>query len=100
MFKASNTCRSVILRFNSFKHRTLFYWNRNTLKDVRIKLDPTQKSYNDLRSARTIADENQDVNHSFADINCWLKVVFKNGTSDFFFKHVIELNELIEKHMS
>ena len=42
-FKTNNTCRSVIVRFNSFKHRTLFYRNRNKLKGVRIKLDLTKK---------------------------------------------------------
>ena len=98
-FKTNNTCRSVIVRFNSFKHRTLFYRNRNKLKGVRIKLDLTKKRYNVLRSARSIANENQDINYVFPDINCRLKVVFKNGTSDFF-KDIIELNELIEKYMS
>ena len=82
-FKTNNTCRSVIVRFNSFKHRTLFYRNRNKLKGVRIKLDLTKKRYNVLRSARSSANENQDINYVFADINCRLKVVFKNGTSDF-----------------
>ena len=95
----NNTCRSVIVRFNSFKHRTLFYRNRNKLKGVRIKLDLTKKRYNVLRSARSSANENQDINYVFADINCRLKVAFKNGTSDFF-KDIIELNELIEKYMS
>ena len=82
-FKINNTCRSVIVRFNSFKHRTLFYRNRNKLKGVRTKLDLTKKIYNVLRSARSIANENQDTNYVFTDINCRLKVVFKNGTSDF-----------------
>ena len=82
----------------SFKHRTLFDWNSNKLKGVRFKIDLTKKRYNCLRSARSIANENQDINYVIADINCRLKVVFKNGTSDFF-KNIIELNELIEKYM-
>ena len=32
----------------------------------------------------------------FADINCRLKAVFKDGTSEFF-KDISELNELIEQ---
>ena len=52
-----------------------------------------------MRSARSITTENQDINYAFADINCRLKVVFKNGTFDFL-KDIIELNELIEKYMS
>ena len=44
-FKTNNNCRSVIVRFNSFKHRT---WQ---IKGVRIELDLTQRRYNGLRSA-------------------------------------------------
>ena len=69
------------------------------MKDVRVKLDLAKKRYNILKSARSIADEKQDVNYVFADINCRLKVVFKDGTSEFF-KDVSELNELIEQGMS
>ena len=68
------------------------------MKDVRVKLDLTKKRYNILKSARSIADEKQDVNYVFADINCRLKVVFKDGTSEFF-KDVSELNDLIEQRM-
>ena len=83
-FKTNNTCRSVIVRFNSLKHRTSFYRNRNRLKGVRITLDLTKKRNSVLRRARSVANENQDVNYDFADIKCLLKVVFKNGTFDFF----------------
>ena len=83
-FKTNNTCRSVIVRFNSLKHRTSFYRNKNRLKGVRITLDLTKKRNSVLRRARSVANENQDVNYDFADIKCLLKVVFKNGTFDFF----------------
>ena len=65
------------------------------MKGVWIKLDLTKKRYNILRSTRSIVDENQDVNYVFADINCRLKIVFKDGTSDFF-EDITELNEWIE----
>ena len=96
--KTNKTCRSVIVRFTSFKHRTSIYRDRNILKDVRVKLDLTKKRYNILKSARSIADGKQDVNSVFADVNCRLKVVFKDGTSEFF-KDISELNELIEQRM-
>ena len=65
--------------YKCFKtNNTLFYRNRNKLKVVRIKVDLTKKRCNVLRSARSIDDENQDVNYVFADIKCRLKVVFKN----------------------
>ena len=65
------------------------------MKGVWIQLDLTKKRYNILRSTRSIVDENQDVNYVFADINCRLKIVFKDGTSDFF-EDITELNEWIE----
>ena len=34
----------------------------------------------------------------FADVNCRLKVVFQDGTSEFL-KDISELNELIEQQM-
>ena len=52
--------------------------------------------YNILK--RSIADEKQDVIYVFADVNCRLTVVFKDGTSEFF-KDISELNELIEQRM-
>ena len=97
--KTNKTCRSVMVRFTSFKHRTLIYRNRNLLKDVRLNLDLTRKRYNVLKSARSIADEKQHVNYVFADINCRLKVAFKDGTSEFF-KDISKLNELMEQRMS
>ena len=96
--KTNKTCRSVIVHFTSFKHRISIYWSRAILKDVRVKLDLTKKRHNILKSARSIADENQDVNYVFADFNCRLKVVFNDGTCESF-KDISELNELIEQRM-
>ena len=74
--------------------------DRNILKDVRVKLDLKKKRCDILKRsiARSIVDEKQDVNYVFADINCRLKVVFMDGTSEFL-KDISELNELIEQRM-
>ena len=48
-----------------------------------------------FEESRSVADEKQDVNYVFADINCRLKVVFKDVTSEFV-KDISELNEVIE----
>ena len=68
------------------------------MKDVSVKLDLTTKRHNILKSARSIADEKQDVKYVFADVNCRLKVVFNEGTFEFL-KDISELNELIEQRM-
>lgn len=73
------------VRFTSFKNRIFFYWNRNK---------KTKKRYEALKNARSAADENQDVNYVLGDVNCRLKVVFKDGISEFF-RDVSKLNELI-----
>ena len=89
--KIKNVLKPIIpaavffVRFTSFKNRTFFYWNRNK---------KTKKRYEALKNARSAADENQDVNYVLGDVNCQLKVVFKDGISDFF-RDVSKLNELI-----
>ena len=85
--KTNKTCWSVIVCFTSFMHRTSVCRNRNILKKRYI-----------LKNARSIADEKQDVNYVFADINCRLKVVLKDGTYEFF-NYISELSELIEQLM-
>ena len=57
-------------------------------------LNLTKKRYNVLWSTRSITNKNQDVNYVFADINCRLKTVFKDGTFDLF-EDISELNERI-----
>ena len=97
--KTNKKCHSVIVCSTSFKHKTSIYWNRNILKDIRVKLDLIKKRCNILQSARSIANKKQDVNYVFADITCRLKVVFKDGTFEFL-KDISKLNELIEQLMS
>ena len=68
----------------SFRHRTMFYRNRKRLKDVRIKLDLTKRRYKILKDVIDLAKEHPDLNYVYADVNCLLKVVFKDGSSNFF----------------
>ena len=68
----------------SFRHRTMFYRNRKRLKYVRIKLDLTKRRYRILKEAIDLAKEHPDLDYVFTDVNCCLKVVFKDDTSNFF----------------
>ena len=96
--KTNKKCCSVIVPVTSLKHRKSIYRKRNILKYVRVKVELTKTRYKILKSARSIADEKQDVNYVFADINCRLKVVFKDRTF-VLLKNISELNELIEQHI-
>ena len=45
--------QSIIVRFTTFRHKTLFYKNRKKIKSgARIRLDLTKDRYNLLVSAR------------------------------------------------
>ena len=89
--------QSIIVRFTTFRHRTLLYKNRKNIKgNVRVKLDLTKKRYEVLRKAREIVEEIDNISFVYADINCRLKVRFKDN-SELFFENLIELYDLIEK---
>ena len=62
----------------------MFYRNRKCLKDVRIKLDLTKRRYRILTDAIELAKEHPNLDCVFPDVNCRLKVVFKDITSNFF----------------
>ena len=77
--------QSIITRFTTFRHRTLFYRNRKKLGDgVKIKLDLTKHRYRTLQGARDVADKVNSVKFVYADINCRLKVRFNDDTEKFF----------------
>ena len=72
-----------MVRFVSFKHRTLFYRKRASLKNVRVKIDLTKRRYKVLKKAVTLVNGKNDVDYIFADVNCRLKVVFKDKNQVF-----------------
>ena len=55
------TVSTIIVPFISFKPKTWFYWNRDKLKGVMIKLDLTKKA-TIFSKALDVTDENQIIN--------------------------------------
>ena len=76
--------KGIILRFSTFRHGTLFYGNRNKLKNAKIRIDLTKKRYKIFTDAIDFVKAYKNVDCIMVDINCWLKVFFKNGRSNFF----------------
>ena len=69
---SNNYCKSIIIRFITFCHRT-----KNKLKrGVRIKLDLTKYKYGLLKRAKDHVKEVPSIKFCYADINCHLKVKF------------------------
>ena len=81
MDRKSNTfCKSMIVRFTTFRHRAMFYRNRSKLKNnAKVKLDLTRKRYMTFTRALESVKKVSIVDYVMVDINCRLKVVFKSG---------------------
>ena len=77
-------CKSIIVLFTTFRHRTMFYHSRKNLKrNVKVKLDLTKKRYWIITEVIQLVKNNKVVKFVMADISCHLKVVFKDGYSLF-----------------
>ena len=82
--KSNARCKSIIARFTTFKHRTMFYHSRANLKNnVKLKFDLTKNRYKIFTKALETVNSYDNVNYVMADINCPLKVVFKDGSGKF-----------------
>ena len=76
--------KRIIVRFATFRHKTMFYHIRKNLKrNLKVKLDLTKKRYSTFTEAMQLAKNNKAVKFVMTDINYRLKVVFKDGNSLF-----------------
>ena len=75
--RVSRTDDTVIVRFTTFRHRTLFYRKRKELKNgVKVHLDLTKARLNLLIKASKYVNTLSNVGFVYADINCRLKIHF------------------------
>ena len=98
-YKSQEKCHSIMVRFVSFKHRTLFYRKRPSFKNVTVKIDLTKRRYEVLKKAINLVNGNNDVDYVITDVNCRLKVVFKDKRSSFF-NDIDDLKKLLEDRIS
>ena len=87
-------CQDVIVRFPTFRHRTMVYRKRKSMEGVTVRLDLTKQRYDLLKEARKLVDGHPNVKFVYADINCRLKVKFNEGI-DQFFESMEKLNSLL-----
>ena len=90
-------CKSIIVRFTTFRQRILSYRVRKNLKTAKVKLDLTKSRFDLLKKANNIVNEIRAINFCYADVNCRLRVKFhaeKQGDifSPCFTSCVISLN--------
>ena len=90
--RASTRVRPIIVRFTTWRHRTMVYRKRKDCVNCRITLDLT-KTCMDIKEAIDLARDNDHISYAFADINCSLCVKLSNGSFKFF-NTIDDLNNL------
>ena len=95
---SNNYCKSVIIRFTPFRHRTMFYRTKNKLgRGVRTKLDLTKSRYDLLKRANDHVKGVPSIKFCYADINCRLKVKFNDkNQKDIFFSPFDDLRDIAD----
>ena len=94
---AKKKCKSIIVRFTTFRHRTLFYRARKNLKSAKVKLDLTKSRFDLLKRANNHVKEIRAINFCYADVNCRLRVKFHDEKQeDIFFSTFQELCDIID----
>ena len=74
-----------MVRFTTFRHHTMFCRNRKTLKGgVTVYLDLTKSRVDLLMKENKYVKDISIADFSYSDINCRLKVRFKNRREEFF----------------
>jgi hypothetical protein len=76
--------QQVIVKFTTWRHRTLFYQGRKNLASAKVYLDLTQSKFKLLKRSQTKVAGSNVVDFVFADINCALCARLKNDTFKYF----------------
>lgn len=87
------TYQSIIVRFTTWRHRTIVFRARKNTRKVRIKLDLTRKRIKLLEQANDLLDET-DGFFAMADVNCRLCLKLDDGFH--YFETETDLKELLK----
>ena len=72
--------QQIIVKFKSFRQRSLFYRNRAKAKDnIKVRLDLTKRRLSILNEAKEFAKSVSSIDFVFCDINCRLAVKLQSG---------------------
>ena len=90
-------CKSIIVKFISFRYRTKVYRQKKNLDDgVTAHVDLTETHHSLLRKANDLVKNRDEVLFCYADINCRLKLKWVDKSKqDKFFTSSDELNEIL-----
>ena len=91
----SKSNHDVIVRFTTFRHRTLFYRKPKTLKGKSVHLDLTKSRLKLLSDANNLMSSRNDIAFCYADINCRCKVRYSDG-KELFFESISGLEDIVD----
>ena len=97
----SKKYKSIIARYTTFRHRTLFYKARKHLKSgFKVKLHLTKSRFNLLKKANDHVKEIPAISFCYADVNCRLRVKFHDAKQeDIFFSTFDELRDIVDSEI-
>ena len=91
--KTPSRVRPIIVRFTTWRHRTMAYRKRKDCVNCRITLDLTKSRMDILKEAVDLARESDRISYAFEDINCSLYVKLSDASFKFF-NTIDDLNNL------
>ena len=91
--RVSKSNHDVIVRFTTFRHRTLFYGKRKTLKSKSVHLDLTKSRL--MHDAKNLTSSRSNIAFCYADINCRCKVRYSDG-KELFFESISDLEDILD----
>ena len=97
--KTQKVCKSIIVRFTTFRHRTAFYRARRSIGNrAQVRLDLTKRRYDILKAGNEfIKSIGHTAKFCYADINCRMKIKWGDNSEEFF-ESLQDLKDLVDEN--
>ena len=97
--KTQKVCKSIFVRFTTFRHRTAFYRARKSIGNrAQVRLDLTKWRYDILKARNEYI---KSIGHTpkfcYADINCRMKNKWGDNSEEFF-ESLQDLKDLVDEN--
>ena len=93
--RVSKSNHDVIVRVITFRHRTLLYRKRKTLKGKSMHLDLTKTRLKLLNDPKNLISSRSDIAFCYPDINCSCKVRYSDD-KELFFESISDLEDILD----
>ena len=95
-----STAQTIIVKFTTWRHKTLLYRKRNNEicknKKLQMYLDLTKKRNGILKDAREKVKNFSNVDFVFANVNCQLCLKFKDSDKSHYFNDLDDLDVILD----